>query len=270
MNENYQVNRKEYQEDKKIALNNLNNMSSQSTGRHSILKSVVLHLVPGLLALLAYILLARPIQAAGFPSIMAWLITALFITIPFELGYMLYQGQQLNGRLSLTKIILYRQPLKAGQIVLWTILTFMAVTILFIVAAPVTKLLQTTVFGWVPDWFMLDTGLEGEWSKSKLLIVNITSLFVSIIGIPIVEELYFRGYLLPRLSHLGIWAIFLSSFLFALYHFTTPWMVVSRFLFTLPLAYLAYQKKNLTLVIVIHALGNSIEVILGFVYVLGM
>ena len=35
------------------------------------------------------------------------------------------------------------------------------------------------------------------------------------IAVPVVEELYFRGFLLPRLSRLGIWAPILEMALFA-------------------------------------------------------
>lgn len=233
--------------------------------RLPVWKSVVLHLLPGLLALVVFTLIARPVEALGFPSVMPWLITVLFVIIPFELGYLLYQGRKRNGRLSLDGVILYRQPLKAGQIVLWTVLTFLAVLVLFILSGPVTHYLETVVFAWVPDWFVMNTGLEGGgFSASALLIVNIASIFVFIIGIPIVEEMYFRGYLLPRLTYLGGWAVLVNSFLFALYHFTTPWGLAFRFLISLPLAYSAYRKQNILPAILVHAIANSVEVIMGF------
>ena len=220
--------------------------------------------------MMAYTMLARPIQASVFPSIMAWLIAVSFINIPFELGYLLYQGKKLNGYLSLKGVIFYNQRFKGGKILLWTILTFIAVIVLFILSEPVTNFLQTTAFSWIPDWFILDFGLDnGEFSKSSLLIVNIASLLVFVVGIPIVEEFYFRGYLLSRLSFSGVWAILLNSFLFALYHFTTPWFLVSRFLFTLPLAYITYRKKNLIPAILVHAFANSVDVIMGFLFIFG-
>jgi len=82
-----------------------NSRATQPVNYHSIWKSVVLHLLPGLLALPVFTLLARPIQTAGFPSIMAWLITVLLINIPFELGYLLYQSKKSKGRLTLKGVI---------------------------------------------------------------------------------------------------------------------------------------------------------------------
>ena len=43
-----------------------------------------------------------------------------------------------------------------------------------------------------------------------------------------VEELYFRGYLLPRISRLGAWAPLVNTVLFSLYHLFTPWLSVGR------------------------------------------
>jgi uncharacterized protein len=248
-----------------------NRNMTQTAESHSIWKSVILHLLPGLLALLVFILLARPVEALGYPSIMPWLITALCVIIPFELGYLFYEGQKRNGRLSLNGVILYRQPMKVSEMVLWTALTFIAVLILFVLSGPVTNYLETKVFAWVPGWFMVDIGLEGGgFTKSALLIVNLASVLVFVIGIPIVEEMYFRGYLLPRISYLGGWAIVVNSVLFALYHFYTPWVFVTRMLITLPLAYVAYRKQNIIPGIVVHIIANSVDVIMGFLYILNM
>jgi membrane protease YdiL (CAAX protease family) len=245
--------------------------SISQTERLPAWKSVFLHLFPGLLALAVFTLIARPVESMGYPSIMSWLISVLLTVIPFELGYLYYQGRQRNGRPSLEGVILYRRPLKAGQVALWTVLTFLAVLILFVLSGPVTNYLETVVFAWLPDWFVMDTGLEGGgFSRSALLVLNIASIFVFVIGIPIVEEMYFRGYLLPRLAHLGLWAVVINAFLFALYHFTTPWVLVSRFLIALPPAYSAYRKQNLLPAILVHIIANSVDVVMGFLYILNM
>ena len=248
-----------------------NSQSVSQTDRLPIWKSVFLHLFPGLLALVVFTLIARPVESIGYPSMMPWLISVTLTVIPFELGYLYYEGKQRNGRSSLDGVILYRQPLKAGQVALWTALIFLAVLILFILSGPVTNYLEKVVFAWVPGWFVQDTGLEGgEFSKSALLLVNVASIFVFMIGIPIVEEMYFRGYLLPRLAHLGLWAVVINAFLFALYHFTTPWGLVFRFLSALALAYSAYRTKNLLPAIIVHFIVNSVDVVMGFAYILNM
>ena len=61
--------------------------------QHSILQTVILHLLPGVLVLLFYIIIAPIIVRLGFPSLFASILSFGFVLIPFELGYLLYQGK---------------------------------------------------------------------------------------------------------------------------------------------------------------------------------
>jgi membrane protease YdiL (CAAX protease family) len=54
---------------------------------------------------------------------------------------------------------------------------------------------------------------------------------------PFVEELYFRGYLLPPMSQMGKRAPFVNSVLFSLYHFWSLWSLLTRVVGVTPLAY---------------------------------
>ena len=73
----------------------------------------------------------------------------------------------------------------------------------------------------MPDYW---TGAE-----ARALHESKCRLLIGIIG-PTVEELYFRGPLLPRIDRLGAWAPVLNSGLFALYHFWSPWQLPVRLL----------------------------------------
>jgi membrane protease YdiL (CAAX protease family) len=57
---------------------------------------------------------------------------------------------------------------------------------------------------------------------------------VNAVAGPVVEEVYFRGYLLPRISRFGAWAPLINTVLFSVYHFFTPWQNVGRILGLLP------------------------------------
>jgi hypothetical protein len=85
---------------------------------------------------------------------------------------------------------------------------------------------------------------------------------------PIIEEVYFRGYLLPRLSRFGFWAPVIHSALFALFHFWTPWLVVARVLSFLPIAYAVQWKRNIYIGMIAHVLGNSVDAVTGVMFVL--
>jgi len=77
-----------------------------------------------------------------------------------------------------------------------------------------------------------------------IAMVIIALVFNGIVG-PIVEELYFRGYLLPRISRLRVWVPTLSSLLFSVYHFFTPWQNPARLLVLLPFTFVVQRNKNI-------------------------
>ena len=81
---------------------------------------------------------------------------------------------------------------------------------------------------------------------------------------PMVEELYFRGYLLPRMK--GKFAILFQSFLFAAYHFFSPWMIIAITLGFLPILF-GVKKKNIYVGIIAHILCNSVGFVTGVMYI---
>jgi membrane protease YdiL (CAAX protease family) len=84
------------------------------------------------------------------------------------------------------------------------------------------------------------------------------NVFVLNIATPITEELYFRGFLLPRMARWGIWAPLISVALFSLYHFWLPWENPTRIIALLPLVYAVQWKRNIYLSIAVHSLLNTI------------
>jgi membrane protease YdiL (CAAX protease family) len=82
----------------------------------------------------------------------------------------------------------------------------------------------------------------------------------AVIG-PVVEELYFRGWLLPRMSQLGRWAPLVNVVLFSLYHLWSPWQFLSRIAGVLPFTYAVWWKRNVLLGVVVHVALNTISVI---------
>jgi uncharacterized protein len=239
--------------------------------QHSLPVSVILHLLPGFIALWVYILLIRPFERIGFPSYMAWLVANALINIPFEWGVMLYAGHKRNGRLSLEGVVLNREPMRLTTILWTTVLVFLSVLVLYLLSGPATYWTQTNLFAWLPVWFEMNDGsLGGSYPTTNLVIFNLLNIIVLIFGIAITEEFYFRGYLLPRLSRFGLWSVLINSFLFAFYHFTSLVALIQRTLFTLPLAFAAYKKRNLTPSILVHIIANIVNAVPGIQYLLSI
>jgi len=250
------------------------NVNQMETGveQHSLLRSIVLHLLPGVLILLFYIVTAPLAERQGFPSGTALFAAIGLILIPFELGYLLYQGKKRNGTLSLKGIVLYREPMPWWQyialglpLLIWLGLTFS------VLAPPLDEAIVNSLFSWVPDWFFLFGSIDqlAQYSRSALLITAILNLVLNGVLGPVVEELYFRGYLLPRLSRLKGWAPLINVLLFSLYHFFTPWQNVIRIIALVPMVYAGWWKKNIYLGMIVHCAGNLFGAIGMLALILG-
>ncbi len=231
---------------------------------HTAGKSIFLHLAPGILTGVFYFLIQNPLDKAGYPSIFALMLAVAFGIVPFELGYLLHKGKEKNGRYTLKGIISYRQQISFWQYLLWSLLVFVVVGLIFTLMKPVDGFLQEKLFSWVPS---LESGLDSNYSKTHLIITYIMVLVIGAIIAPLVEELYFRGYLLPRMT--GKYSNLWHSMLFAAYHVFTPWMILTRTIGLLPLIY-AVKKKNIYIGITVHILVNLLDAVAGFAFIAAM
>ena len=195
---------------------------------------LALHLLPGVVATLVYLLLAPALVPLGFPPLLGLYLGVPLVIGTWELGFLLYQGRRRNDTFSLRNVVLYREPL-SRKAALGFGLLFVAWAILTSGLFLVDNWVAATFFSWLPDWFRLADlpHYATLYSRSALLLTGAVGLLLNGLAGPIIEELYFRGYLLPRMRHLGRLAPLLNIVLFSLYHLWAPWQLVSR---TVPLA----------------------------------
>ena len=101
----------------------------------------------------------------------------------------------------------------------------------------------------VMDWMGPEVG--GRWTWAILALVL---FFFNNVG----EELYFRGYLLPRQElAVGKWAWLVQALLWNAYHlFFYPWYLVFGLSLTLVIPFIAQQTRNTWTAILMHGLLN--------------
>ena len=197
-------------------------MEQDTIEKHSTARSVILHLLPGILLGCFFLLARQPVVNMGYPSIVALILAFALILIPVELGYLFYQGKKMTGRLSLQGVISYRNSIPWWQYLAWSFVIFISVGAIFTLLKPVDAFLQERLFSRMPG---INNGLDGNYSRKTLIVTySLVFIFVAILA-PLVEELYFRGYLLPRMK--GKYATLLHSFLFAVQHVLEPWMIIT-------------------------------------------
>lgn len=239
-------------------LTEANGMSQEH--RHSIWQSVTLHLVPGALITAFYFIAAPPVMRAGYPSVLALLLAVLVVLVPFELGYLLYEARRTTGTFLLRAVIKYREALPTWQYFLYVPLLVLWSFAVFGLLTPVDTLLIQGVFSWLPAWTFPSHLLDSlpQYQPDVLLITFGAGLALNGIAGPLVEELYFRGFLLPRIPASTTWAPLVNVVLFSLYHFFSPWQNLTRIVALIPLVYVVAWKRNIYLSILVHTTLNSL------------
>ena len=231
-------------------------MDKSDLQQHSLGQSIVYHLLPGVVIVAGYALITPFIRRAGLPSAIGISLAVLFVLVPLELGILFWQGKKRNGRFSLEGIVLNREKTPAPPFALWTFVALFAAVLCFALFSPVDKTLLTW-FDWLPNWFFVNEDMSVYSKTIQFINWLVIFLLTGIVG-PYVEELYFRGFLLPRLAWMKNWAPVVEAFLFALYHFWSPWQLVTRTLAVLPLVYIVNWKRDLRIGVTAHWLLNTI------------
>jgi hypothetical protein len=228
-----------------------------------------LFLVPGALMTVVYVVIAPFIETAGFPPIAALLVAILIVLVPVELGVILRAGR--DHPLRIRSVVPYRRPLPVRDWVWLVPVLIVAAFVGFGLSMAIEPTLIDGLFGWLPDWFVrpIDPDRVGDYSREAWLVTLAAYLVLNGYVGPIVEELYFRGYLLPRMEWMGRWAPLVNVSLFSVYHFWSPWQVLGRILGLGPTVYAVRWKENVYLGMVVHCSLNTLGIILIGGQVLG-
>jgi uncharacterized protein len=227
----------------------------------------ILHLAPGCVPFFSYLLLFAPLsEAFGFPRQMAFVWMDAFVLIPFLLASLFCLGRAKNGRWTLDGIVLNRRRLPGSRLVtLLLVLSGYSALVMVVLSWTHTALLQH-VFYWLPDSILqLEKPDVNGYRFSVVLATRLASLlFVGVVG-PIAEELYFRGFLLPRLSWMGPASSEWQAFLFAGYHFLSPWDFVWRVFVLIPTIYAVQRNQSISIGIWGHCVGNTAGELLALI-----
>ena len=213
--------------------------SQQSMG-----ESILLHITPGIITTAALLGIKPLIDHMGYPPLLAFLAAVIFVDIPLMLGLMLLEGKKINGRFSFQGVVLYRNKTDWNTFILVFIGGFILLYLVITITAPINAAFMEKAFSWMPAWlFFEELSQYDGFSKNVLILVFTLQLAVTGILLPLVEEYYFRGYLLPRISRFSGWAPLLGGALFGFYHTwqLNGWVGVS--LLGIGLGYIVWWKK---------------------------
>jgi membrane protease YdiL (CAAX protease family) len=225
-------------------------------------KQLWYHFYMGIVIIIAYILFGETVINQGYPGITALLLAELFILAPIGLSHLSWKGRELNGRLSFKNVIAFTQRLTPWQYLKWSLVGILACSLIYIPLYPLGLYFRETVFSWLPEWYFN----PGYGTTDMGLIANVflAGIFIDGIAGPVVEELFFRGYLLPRMAYLKKWAPIVNGTLFGLYHFWQPHNYLAIIAVGIILSSIVWKTKNVYLGIIIHCTCNILGAIGGY------
>jgi hypothetical protein len=248
-----------------------------SKDHHSIWLSIGLHLLPGILATVIFIPLAQFFWNNNLPTVLALYCVIIVILIPFEYGVILYLSKKKEAtstnsgdQTKFPSIIRNTHKTSTKTIILYSFLAL--VWIVFIMAfvdkqLGVSTWINENWFQWLPEYYDIAGVYTNpkQYSTGILVLILFLSLIIGAIIGPYVEELYFRGFVMPRMAKNTWISPVLNAVLFASYHLWTPWMLPMRILGLIPMIFLVWWKKDIKIGIYSHIalnfLGDVIMVI---------
>lgn len=136
------------------------------------------------------------------------------------------------------------------------LLAFLLVTL----ASPITSFMAERIFSGLPQWVFLEKQYQCQaYGKNVLVAIFTFQLILTGVVLAWTEVLYFRGYLLPRITRYGKWAPLIGGLLFGLYHSWQPFGFVSVFLLGALLGYVVWWQGDIRLSISLHIVANLIS-----------
>lgn len=233
-------------------------------------RTLAMHLLPGAISFLAMLAAAPLLGRWHLPLIFSMSVVFGIILTPLELGILLYAGYKATGvwsLRSLSAVLAFRQPLRKWWFAV-PVLFILAVAIL-LVWSPAKDAIAAWFHGILPYWMLPSYDEAAGFAKPTLVAVSLVTLAIDGIINPTVEELYFRGYLLPRLPVRGWMMVPLGALLFTVEHLWQPFNWGLIFVLECMLIACVMRARSYRLGIVMHVIVNSFGAILTLIGVLG-
>lgn len=229
-------------------------------------KLLILIFTPTFVLSVVYFALGHFIQ---MPNLLLFCIIGTFTMAPIELGIILNASKKETGKYSLASAFVGHEKMPVYKIFVIAFVFFGVAGILSITVAP----LENYLFSGLRNGLLSHLPIGFDWtnyeylktfSKPVLIVACIYYFLFNVFVGPIVEELFFRGYLTSHYNKQTAFTPILIAILFSLYHFWLPFNNIFRILVFAPVAYVAYKKKNIYISMLFHCMCNLISVV-GFV-----
>ena len=224
-------------------------------------KSILYHLYPGVIITGCFIVLTPFVIQHHYPPQFSLLLSIIIVAIPLMTVHLLAVKKSENHK-TVLQVNGYTNKLSTGKLILYAVGLVVFSFLVWGITQPLDKIITAKLFSWLPDWYTVQD--FNGYSKDSIQVTLIVNLILNGLLAPLVEEFYFRGYLLPRMAAWGKWAFVLNAVLFSLYHFWQPYIYLTLIISLLPMAWLVWKTKDVRLAILTHCLLNITGALLSF------
>lgn len=195
------------------------------------------------------------------PSIALFYVLTMIILFPLEIGIIMKASKKEYGEYSLKSAFQNHERLRKREILLYGIVLFCFAGLMSVTISPIENMVVAPIAEMVeqrtPEYFdWTNMELTRSYSKGILLFTSIVFLIMNSFVGPIVEELFFRGYLTAKLVRLQWKAVIIVTMLFSLYHLWQPFGNLFRIITIGVVAIVTYRKRNIYISMVFHCLCN--------------
>lgn len=222
----------------------------------SLPKAAWLQVMPGLASLPVFAILAWLFAGRGMPVVFALALTILLVEVPLSWFILIrVVRQETGGRFSFGDAFPWAAAISWRYYLLIGVpLIVFSMIMIGGVGPRIESLLIGTAFGWVPDWFVMraEPASLGALSRPALLTLWVLMLVAMVIAGGVTQELYSRGFLLPRMRQAGPLAPAVNALFFAMLHAIAPWGWPAFFLMTLAWAYAVWWLRSVRIGIFVH------------------
>ncbi|WMJ89025.1 CPBP family intramembrane glutamic endopeptidase [Anaerocolumna sp. MB42-C2] len=239
-------------------------MTDNKIKQLSVPKLLLLVFIPAILIFGTYFWATQ--FEAVIPPFLSFTVIILIILIPSEIGIILFFSKRETNHLNLLSAFIKHEKMPVYKIIGISAVLILIGGIVFTFVSPIERnIMFHTIYQNVPEYFKLSDFFIHYKDYPRCIIIISFILYAVSNGIlgPIAEELYFRGFLMPRINRFGNWTPVIITVLFSAYHLFSPWEFLTRIIACLPFVYCVYKKKNIYIGMIVHCTLNTASVIMA-------
>jgi len=249
---------------------NKSNFNWLSVRQLSLLETMLAFALPSVIAFIGFRLLLPVLIDHGVPVIAGWPMVASGMLFLFVLAaiYLLKKEANSTGISFAARACLGKISGKEWFIYLVILMAGLLITMLLQKAS--IYLSKISLFQ-VPDYYpfflnpQIDPAKAGMNQLSPGFPVQGEYWLIGLMGLTLIlniltEELYFRAWLLPKMSSLKQVSWILNGVLFAFYHTFQLWLLPQILPMSLIMAFVVYKSRSIWPAFAIHMIVNSLNV----------